>query len=296
MKRGETLKLFIRTGLKEWDARGGITRGILTVIGAATGDGKSILKLHLAQRAAEQGLLVCMLDFEDPGSKTADRTFSSYTGINSRRLGMMDNITEFELEQLERAWERIKPWASRIDHHEGLVDAKEATRLMRAKKYDLILVDYAQAFRGTEDESKTTVIGDFTWDANAYAGEEHEPAVVVFSQLKPHVEEFGRQRYERWKAFGRGDGKREEGSPDISGYCPNGLNDVAWATAMGQHAKCLLYIWRPGRIAQKLGHKKIKDNVMKLIAGKANFSAEDDITFAFDGATATISDHKKEAA
>jgi replicative DNA helicase len=281
---GDPINLYISTGLTAWDDNGGLTRGILTVIGAATGDGKSFMKLHLASVAAAAGLQVLMVDFEDPGEKTADRTFSAETGINNRRLGTMDSITEFEYEQMERAYAKISDWAARIDHHEGLTDVATCLTLMKARHYDLILIDYAQAFP-EGDEGKTETIAKFAWDANVIAQQESS-AVVVFSQVNAKVEARGYERYERWKF-------RQEGAPDVSGFCPTGRADISWATALGERAKCLLYLWRPGRIARKLGHKKIKDDRMLLIAAKANFAIEEDITLAFNGETATISDWRE---
>lgn len=279
--RGEEINLFVATGLRDWDANGGLERGILTVIGAATGDGKSFVKLHLAVAAAKAGLRVLMLDFEDPGDKTADRTFSAETGLNNRSIGKL-SINEFEYEQLDRALAESQ-WAERIEHHTGLVEVSVCLELMKSEKWDLVLVDYAQCFPETANATMEQTIRRFSWDANVIA-QEQNAAVVVFSQLKAEVEINGKRRFENARF-------KDPTACDVSGYCPTGLTDIAWAKAMADQAKCLLYIWRPGRIAKKLtGSSKIKDNRMKLIAGKANFAEENDLEFEFDGATATIRD------
>jgi len=291
--RGEDIQLFVRTGLRDWDANGGLERGILTVIGAATGDGKSFVKLHLAVAAAKAGLRVLMCDFEDPGDKTADRTFSAETGLNNRSIGTL-SVNEFEYEQLERALEVTERWAHNIEHHTGLVDTESCLELMQSdgedgRPWDLILIDYAQCFPEAKEKTMEQTIRKFSWDANVIA-QNQNAAVVVFSQVKGEVEDRGRKRFDNARF-------RDPTACDVSGYCPSGLTDVAWAKAMADQAKCLLYIWRPGRIAKKLtGSTKIKDNRMKLIAGKANFAEETDLEFEFDGATATIRDLPVKAA
>lgn len=280
--RGEEVRLYIATGLRDWDENGGIERGLLTVIGAATGDGKSVVKLHLASAAAKAGLRVLMLDFEDPEAKTADRTFSTETGLDSRAIGRLD-LDPFQVDQLSEALKAASVWAKRITHHVGLVDVSRALELMREGQWDLVLVDYAQCFPEDDEGSMEKTIRRFSWEANVIA-QKQNAAVVVFSQINREVEARGRKQYDqsKWK---------DPESCDVSGYCPTGLTDIAWAKAMADQAKCLLYLWRPGRIARKLtGNKKVKDNRMKVIVGKANFASEDDMEFEFDGATATLRD------
>lgn len=288
--RGEVVELYIPTGLRDWDERGGIERGILTVIGAATGDGKSIVKLHLAEAAASRGYKVLMLDFEDPKGKTADRSLSSVAGIDNRIIGRVAFDT-FDFERLQRAAEEIKKWGANVIHHAGLVDTETAFDLMTSGDWDLILIDYAQAFPEDEGSTMETTIRDFSWAANELA-QEKNCAVVIFSQLKAEVEQRGQKFFEAWKVYN----SKNNPNPDVSGFCPNGLTDVAWAKALADQCKCLLYLWRPGRRAQKLGFKQVPDNVMMVICGKVSFGNEDDMKFKFDGPTARIADMERKAA
>lgn len=289
--RGEKVELFIPTGLRDWDEKGGIERGILTVIGAATGDGKSITKLHLAMHAAKCGYRVLMLDFEDPKAKTADRQLSAIAGIDSRVIGQVQ-FDPFDLERLERAADEIDKWGDKIVHHAGLINTDQCLDLMTEGEWDLILIDYAQAFPEDEGSNMEATIRDFSWAANVLA-QEKNCAVIIFSQLKAEVESRGQKIYESWKMFGA---RNDPNKPDISGYCPNGLTDVAWAKALADQCKCLLYLWRPGRRAQKLGFKKVRDDRILVISGKVSFGNEDDMEFGFDGPTATLKDLERKAA
>lgn len=294
--RGETVELFIPTGLRDWDERGGIERGILTVIGAATGDGKSIVKLHLAREAAKRGYRVLMLDFEDPAGKTADRSLSSVAGIDNRTIGRVA-FDPFDYERLERAAREIEVWGQNIQHHTGLIDTKTCLDLMcetpGGANWDLILVDYAQVFPEDEGSTMESTIRDFSWAANVLA-QEKNCAVVIFSQIKAEVEQRGNKIFESWKVYGS---RNNPNSPDISGFCPNGLTDIAWAKALADQCKCLLYLWRPGRRALKLiPGLKTRDDRLRVICGKVSFGSEEDMEFRFDGPSATISDLEKKAA
>ncbi len=280
---GLVVQPYISTGIQSWDRNGGILRGILTVIGAATGEGKSIVKLQLARGAAKDLANVLMLDFEDPAGKTADRAFSSSTGINNKLLGLLD-IEEFDYTRLEAAATEINEWAGRVEHHVGLLDTTECLRLMRESKADLILVDYAQAFPEDDDTTMERTIAKFAWEANKIA-QEKNCAVVVFSQIIREVEQRGYRIFERAKF-------KDPDAIDVSGFCPTGLSDISWAKSLGERAKELGYIWREGRIARNLG-ANVKDNRMRIVWVKVNFGDEKDILLEFDGPTATIKDLPK---
>jgi replicative DNA helicase len=279
-QRGEAVHPSIPTGLRSWDRNGGILRGILTVLGAATGEGKSIVKLQLARGAAQSGHRVLCLDFEDPAEKTADRAFSQVTGINNRLLGLLD-VDDFDIRRLEAAAEEILTWADKVEYHTGLIGVTEALKRMEAFDGDLILVDYAQAFPEESGMNMERTIAHFAWEANALA-QRKNCAVVVFSQIVREVEERGYRIYERSKY-------RDPDKIDVSGFCPGGLSDISWAKSLGERAKELGYLWRENRVARKLG-ANVKDNRMRVVWGKVNFGEEKDMVFEFDGATATIKD------
>lgn len=280
--RGEAVHPSIPTGLGSWDKNGGILRGILTVIGAATGEGKSIVKLQLARGAAISGHRVLCLDFEDPAGKTADRAFSAVTGINNRLLGLLD-VDDFDFKRLEAAIEELRVWGDRVEFAPGLVSVPMALERMASFSGDLILVDYAQAFPEDAGATMERTIARFAWEANSLA-QKKNAAVVVFSQIVREVEERGYRIYEQSK-------RRDPDKIDVSGFCPGGLSDISWAKSLGERAKELGYIWRENRIARKLG-ANVQDNRLRIVWGKVNFGEEKDMVFHFDGPTATIKDVK----
>lgn len=278
--RGEAVHPFIPTGLPSWDRNGGIHRGILTVIGAATGEGKSIVKLQLAKGAAQSGFRVLMLDFEDPRAKTADRALSGVTGINNRLLGLLE-IEDLDVRRLEAASREISTWGMRVDYRLGLLDSAATIAAISDSDADLVLVDYAQAFPEDDDSTMERTIARFAWSANELA-QRKNCGLVVFSQIIREVEQRGYRIFERARF-------RDPEKVDVSGFCPTGTADIAWAKSLGERSKELGYIWRENRIARKLG-ARVQDNRLRLVWGKVNFGEERDLVFHFDGPTATIRD------
>ncbi len=276
-------RAFIPTGLKALDARGGTKRGVLTLYGAATGEGKSIFKLHLATAAAKAGYSVCILDWEDPVERTADRTFSTETGINNALIGSL-NISDDEQDNIGLAMEQTEEWAERIDVHDGLVNAKEAMRLINETPADMVLVDYLQGLPDGEGLERT--IAGFCWDLNKWA-QDNKAAVVAFSQVRGGVEERGLRMQE---AAAR---KNPEKPPYVEGFRPFGSSDLAWCGAAGQRAKELGFLFRPGRYKRRFGSTD-KDDVMEISFPKRNWGAEGNVRVGFDGRTARLYDIQKD--
>lgn len=263
---GDTL-LQIPTGIHDLDRFGGIELGILTVIAGHTGDGKSILKLHLMEQAARAGFNVTVIDFEDPQAKTADRTLASKTGLAAFRIGRLD-FSVAETLRLDAAATEVDTWGHRIKHVAGLMTADAVRAVLNDdKEAQLIMVDYAQALPAF-GSSLERVIAEISWDLNMDA-QKNNRAVIMFSQVKREVEERGYSQYLRQN--------------NANGYRPGpGKSDLQWSSAMGDRAKALWYIFRPGRWARKMG-LAAKDDTLEIIVDKANFGREGMVTVGWDG-------------
>jgi replicative DNA helicase len=275
--RGEDLHTTIKTGLAEFDRRAGIERSILTVVGAPTGEGKSIFKKHLQEYAAKQGLKCLDLSFEDPPARSADRSFSTATGINNAKMGMGE-LDDKEMARIAIALDEME-WADRIEYHFGLRTPDEAMEIINASDADLIQVDYAQGFP-EGDKGLERTISQFAWDMNVNA-QEHNRAVVIYSQVSAEVERRGVRIAEA--------SKRNGGDIDVTGFRPFGNSDLAWSNALGQRAKGLGFLFRPGRYRKRFG-ENAKDDRMELIFPKKNFGSEGSVIVGFDGRTARLFD------
>lgn len=279
LARGEDPRAVIPTGLRDFDEKAGIERKILTAIGAPTGEGKSIFKLQIATAAAQQGFTVLLLDFEDPCERTADRSLSTATGINNAKL-MNTDISDVEMKQLVTAAADIYEWGANIEYHQGLITTKEAIELITNSDADLKQIDYAQAFPEEENKTLERTIAEFAWQVNKDA-QDNNCANLIYSQLKPSVEERGLRMYERAK------NRDPDGPVFVEGFRPFGASDLAWSTALGQRAKGLGYLFRPNRYRRRLG-ESVADNVMELIWPKKNFGSEGRIMVGFDGPKAKL--------
>lgn len=288
--RGEDPRTQIKTGLRDFDKRAGVDRSILTVVGAPTGEGKSIFKKHIQEHAAQCGLKALDLSFEDPPDRTADRTYSTLTGINNARLGAGEYDAK-ELVKVGMALDEALDWADNIDFHYGLRTPEECLEIIRDSDADLVQVDYAQAFpEGAKGLERT--IADFAWQLNVDA-QERRRAIVIYSQLSSEVEKRGIRMYEanlRRRQAG------ESNEAYIDGFRPFGTSDLAWSTALGQRAKGLGFLFRPGRYRRRY-KENANDDRMELIWPKKNFGSEGTVVVGFDGKTARLYDlPEKEAA
>lgn len=284
--RGEDPRKMIKTGLKDFDEKaGGVARRILTVVGAPTGEGKTLFKKKLQETAARASLKCLDLSFEDPPPETADRTISTLTGIDNDNLGK-GHYDDADLDRIAWALEDVA-WADNIDYRYGLKTPDQCLEIIEASDADLVQVDYAQAFPDGEKGLEKT-IRDFAWALSENA-QQKKRAIVVYSQLVGEVEARGIARVEASRRFGK------DGELDCNGFRPQGPGDLAWSRALGHRAKCILFLFRLARYLRKYG-VDAPDNRMEIIATKRSFGKEGRILVGFDGATANLYDlNAKEA-
>lgn len=280
MDRGEQVLLQIPTGLRDLDLNGGLELGVLTVIAAPTGEGKSALKLHLARSAARAGLSVVSLDFEDPAAKTAHRSIAGESGLAAFKLGRLA-FTEEDGARIMASAISIEPWGRLVDTYAGLLTAAQVRQALdQFPDAKLVMVDYAQALPGLGG-SLEREIAELAWDLGADA-QKRGRAIVVFSQTIPQIEERGARRFER------------DGS--IEGYRPGpGKSYISWARALAERAKAVWYLFRPGRWGRKHG-LDMKDDRMDIIVDKANFGLEGVTTVGWDGAASRLYDLPRKGA
>ena len=106
VRRGIDPRAWVPTGFRDIDARGGNKRGMLTLYGAATGEGKSIWGKALFEGAAKAGYTADVYSFEDPLERTLDRSFSSLTDVPSTRMRDL-KLTPQEVVQIGLAADEI---------------------------------------------------------------------------------------------------------------------------------------------------------------------------------------------
>lgn len=139
----EDTKAPIQSGFTDLDeATGGFPPDGYVVIGARSGDGKSILALTLARQMAEMGYHVAFLALEMPNRETYCRNLGAMSGVPSKIL--MDRAME------KRDWGRISEATARLDAlplsvFDRMRSLAEIDRTMRSLKQagrlDVLVVD-----------------------------------------------------------------------------------------------------------------------------------------------------------
>jgi len=284
--------LYIPTGIKAWDANGGITRGVLTVLGGVDGQGKSFVSNHLAQSGAKHGLQTAQIVMEDPEVQSANRSISNQTGIDSRKLGMV-TFDVMDLDKIYAAARETSKWGANVHYHSGLTSGDQVLEaiedlaedlLSKGKALDLVLIDYAQALP-EGDEGLESVLRHFAWSANKLA-QKYNLAFVVFSQVKPEISARGHGVF--WAQQ-----RKDPEAYDVSGFMPGpGTQDLAWSSAFGQRARCVGYIFRPGFYQRMLGKPGAEDNEIWIRFAKVSFGNSAILKMRFNAATGTIADLK----
>jgi len=276
--------LYVPTGIRRWDENGGITRGVLTVLGGVDGQGKSFVSNHLAQSAGLLGLQVAQLVFEDPEQQTANRTIANLTGIDSRRL----NLIRFDVDDMDRIY-ATQEWGKNVHYHAGLASSEQVFGALRelvarlaaeGRTLDLVLLDYAQALP-EGDEGLESVIRHVAWDANVFA-QQVNCGFVIFSQVKPEISSRGHGVF--WAAK-----KRDPESWDVSGFMPGpGTQDLAWSSAFGQRGRAVGYLFRPGFYERMLGKPGSLDDKLWVRWAKVNFGSSGILEMRVDLPTGRI--------
>lgn len=281
-ERGEDPKNIIPTGLKEYDKRAGIKRGQATLIAANSGEGKDLWMLQLMTAAAKGGYTAEIVAPEDPTARVADRSFSTETGINNAKMLNVE-LDEKELMRIQLAAAEIEEWGDNIEYHAEPMSMDEAIRLMDESDADLRIVNYWQILRPRKGMTMEESIRQGCAEFNEIAKRDG-CACVGFSQVNTtKIEERGQDRMARslWK-----DG---QAPPDIEGFRPYGVSDLAWCTAAGIEAKDFQALFRPGRYLRRAG-RNVEDDRMEITRPKNNFGAEGKVVIGVDLKTARFYD------
>lgn len=275
---------FITTGIRKWDEHGGLKRRILTLIGLASGEGKSVIALHLARAAAKAGHGVLLVSLEDPAQDTADRVLAGESGIDSQDISL--HRTKGREDKIDAAAARASKWAGMILFEEGKFDADELLAIVQSaldEGVGLVVIDYLQALIDRPGKtSKESELAYFTERMQTLAMK-YDVAAVVMAQVDlQKVEAKGEARYEAARA-------RQPDRHDVSGYRPGpGIAIISWCQRAAHNAKAVWFGFRPARWLKK--HGQMAPETMELHAGKANFGKEGKIVLGFDPTTSTLSD------
>ena len=225
IESGEALQ-GVQTGLGGLDIRltyGGLPRGLVTIVGAASSKGKSSLANLIANNASRNGNKICYVTLEDSAEATFLRSMSRELRI--------DNSCAQKLQVSDRK-EEIKDWMGEAIKREfyfveddfgnsDVLCSKIATNVKR-NQIDLVVLDYLQLFRsGRRVKSKQEDIDAILEGISTLARRCKNTAFLVVSQLS----------------------RTNDFKPSLS--------KLYHSDAIGQCSHTTILLWRPSRLYQQ---------------------------------------------
>lgn len=139
----------LSTGWPELDSilNGGLRPGTLTVVGARTGVGKSVIGANVATNVARRGAGALIVSLEMPDAELTDRILANVGGVNLTGITAA-RLSDAEWQRLEWANGRLRGWPLGIvdEPHLGLVGIRSHARdrIRTARGLALLVVDYLQ--------------------------------------------------------------------------------------------------------------------------------------------------------
>ncbi len=258
------------TGVERLDEHtGGWQPGIVSIVAARPGMGKSSLGLATADACSDFGFGVHLFSLEDTESSYADRSIARASRVSAEKLRNVD-FTRADMGQVTNAVSvLIKRGHWIIDGRSGIT-ADEIVRSVRRKARDngtkVVIVDYVQLVKRRSGASSHEALTEIVTTL-ADAAKQDGIAYVVMSQLNREVE------------------SRTDKRPVLS--------DLRESGSLEERAKCVVALYRgavysasPDKAARESNiewHRRIELLVLKNSNGRTGY-----VDATWDGATTTI--------
>jgi len=151
----------IRTGIVDLDRMtGGVAKGLLTVVGALSGMGKTAFLANIYYNTAKQGNKVLFFSLEDDTHKIHMRIISRLSRVQSKRLTQYENLSFEDANHCRNAVKKIDFEQCYIDDSIGQTTQKirrKVKRLIAEHGIDLVVVDHGgELVRGSDVYNKTS--------------------------------------------------------------------------------------------------------------------------------------------
>lgn len=216
---GSTLTGF-PTGVAKLDAHiSGVQPGIVTIVAARPGMGKSSLGLAMADGASSAGFGVHVFSLEDTEESYSDRTLSRTSGVPAEAMRNAElNGKQIGSITLNAATLKGRRWI--VDGRSG-ISAEEIVRSVRRHKRangtNVVIVDYVQLVRRNPRQSPHEALSEIVTTL-ADAAKADRMAYVVMSQLNRQIE------------------SRQDKRPQLS--------DLRESGSLEERAKCVIGLYR----------------------------------------------------
>lgn len=264
---GEQVFTGIPTGFSAFDrAYGGLPKGLVTVLGADTGIGKSAFARAFAYGAVRSGAGSALIfSLEDGNDNLADRVLGEQTGMGATKIRQLD-FNRGDYERLDSV--ASQPGLSEIYVEDSAYEIDDichrARALGRKKKLALIVIDYIQLVALPGAGNDTIAIKRALLSLQMLA-KTTGAAVLVLSQVTTKaIASRGNEYY--FKAVANG----ETGDALYEGYVP-GRGDFSWASELDQYGKMVMVGFRAGPYKRSHTGEIDDDKTISLRMLKVNF-------------------------
>lgn len=209
------------TGVQKLDDHfGGWQTGIVSIVAARPGMGKSSLGLATADACTQAGFGIHLFSLEDTEQAYADRAMSRTSQVPAENLrnAALSTMQMHDVGNAMRALRQRKGWL--VDSRSGIT-ADEIVRSVRRHARDngtrVVIVDYVQLVKRAKGASAHEALSDIV-TTFADAAKQDGVAYVVMSQLNRELE------------------KRTDKRPQLS--------DIRESGSLEERAKCVVAIYR----------------------------------------------------
>ena len=258
--KNKTTKL-IKTGYDNLDKfSGGLTRGVITIIGGRPGHGKTTVMINMLANVLEQGHRAIFFSRELPNAELLKKIVCLESQQLSYGMVRKNIFSEKDIKMFNTAVEFIKKKYSKDKFlmFDNVKDFSAASSEVKRFKPDIIFDDYIQLItcKGKEDQRRLQIeklVNDYKWLAK-----DTDAVVVLASQLNRFIERAGA----RGKAL----------MPQLS--------DLAESGAIEQVAENVFFSYYDYKVQGEKGKGK---NVLTICAGKVRYGDSGTVDLAYDG-------------
>lgn len=208
------------TGVASLDAKiGGLQPGIVTIVAARPGMGKSSLGLSIADACSSGGFGVHVFSLEDTEESYSDRVLSRTSTIPAEVLRNSD-LNKGQCDDVMRGSMGLRGRRWIVDGRSGLT-AEEIVRSVRRHKRNnasnVVIVDYVQLVKGAPRMQRHEALTEIVTTL-ADAAKQDRMAYVVMSQLNRQIE------------------SRQDKRPQLA--------DLRESGSLEERAKCVIGLYR----------------------------------------------------
>jgi replicative DNA helicase len=190
-KAGAGELIGISIGILKFDRKvGRLQPGWLFIIAGRTGNGKTILAVHIAVNAAKSGHGVAFVSAEMSAEELAQRMLSTATGVENRNLrrGIITDKDATKLAHAAGELSSLPLWFLDSDRSWTGIKSKIRSLKIREPKLALVILDYVGLIKGSNFRERYREVGEISAEAKSLAME-LKVLVILVSQLNREADD-----------------------------------------------------------------------------------------------------------